>query len=371
MSVPTLCMIFEHITATNAIGKVAIAGIKVALEAGWSVTAVANTLDETLQSQVEWLPLTVPKRLYLVKWLTARHYMKQALGSRTFDVVHAHQPQAASLADVYQCHFITRAAMKRHSLKDGDGVRATLNAIQIRAAVYAEDYYYRHWNPNTRMLYDSELTRRDFHDTYGPLPVESVQVYACPDLDFPSDEEKREARCRLVGTDYKGPILGYLGGLNERKGYRKLLAAMERDKGLFLLMGGMYTENFAAPALAGRFRAVGPVRDVASFYAACDVFIVPSDYEPLGLVAFEAAARGVPVIATEQVGALKHLREYGVGEVWRPTESLEPLVERLIAQRKRVRDGACRMAADMGQKRYGEQLLSVYGEVMNSRGISQ
>ena len=45
-------------------------------------------------------------------------------------------------------------------------------------------------------------------------------------------------------------------------------------------------------------------RDLAYYYAAANVCVVPSHYEPFGLVAVEAMASGTPVIASE-VGGLK------------------------------------------------------------------
>ena len=45
--------------------------------------------------------------------------------------------------------------------------------------------------------------------------------------------------------------------------------------------------------------------DLADYYAAADVCVVPSHYEPFGLVAIEAMASGTPVVASE-VGGLKY-----------------------------------------------------------------
>ena len=50
----------------------------------------------------------------------------------------------------------------------------------------------------------------------------------------------------------------------------------------------------------------GLSRDILpAYYAAADVCVVPSHYEPLGLVALEAMASGTPVIASD-VGGLKY-----------------------------------------------------------------
>ena len=46
-------------------------------------------------------------------------------------------------------------------------------------------------------------------------------------------------------------------------------------------------------------------RDLIYYYAAADVCVVPSHYEPFGLVAIEAMASGTPVVAS-QVGGLKY-----------------------------------------------------------------
>src|SRR3954452_10644286 len=108
MPQPTLCMIFEAISNDSAIAKVAMSDVNIALDAGYKVTCVSKILHESLRPKVEWLKLKVPPRGFALQWLTARRFIKQAIGNRTFDVVHAHQPQAASLADVFQCHFLTR-----------------------------------------------------------------------------------------------------------------------------------------------------------------------------------------------------------------------------------------------------------------------
>ncbi len=146
MNPPTLCMIHEAISGDSAIARVAMAQARMALQAGYRVSAVAKILDPSLRAEVEWLRLTVPRRVFLLKWLTARLFIRSALGRRTFDVVHAHQPQAASLSDVFTCHFLTRVARERKCLEDRPGFRARAVRVQQEAVVHAEDYCYRRWN---------------------------------------------------------------------------------------------------------------------------------------------------------------------------------------------------------------------------------
>jgi glycosyltransferase involved in cell wall biosynthesis len=368
-------MIHETVGTENAIGKVAMSDVRVALNAGFEVTVISKLLHSSLRPHVTWFPMYVPPRLFYLQWSTARTFIKRAFarasefrfarGLPRFDIIHAHQPQIADMADVFQCHFLTRVAYERRCLERRRDVRSRLVRLQQQAVLHAEDDCFRRWNPDTFMLYDSALTRDEFHRLYGPCPREDVLVYEFPSLNVATDVERAAARRRFLGDhDHAGRIvIGYLGGVQERKGYKRLLAALKDSPDLFLLMGGPYCKDFNPPELRGRIKAIGLTADTAGFYAACDVFIVPSLFEPLGLVAFEAAARGVPVIATQEVGALPHLLEFNAGERWDPTAPLAPLVRRMAATRSVLLSNIRRMAEALSAAAYGRQLTAVYDTV--------
>ena len=169
-----------------------------ALEAGWDVSVVAKFLDESLRDRVTWLPLTVPKHSFFVQWTTARHFIRRALGDRLiggrkFDVIHAHQPQVADLSDIFQCHFLTRVACERQCLESRPGLRPKLIRVQQQGVLYAEDRCYRRWNPATRMLFCSDLVRREFARLYGMPPLQDVWVNPCPSIAFASSDARRSA----------------------------------------------------------------------------------------------------------------------------------------------------------------------------------
>jgi len=363
---PTLCMIFESIGTHSAIAKIAMTDVQIALESGFNVTVVAKHLDESLRGRVNWLRLAVPRRVFLLKWLTARTMIKRALGGRTFDIIHAHQPQAASLSDVFQCHYLTRAAYELNCLEGRPGLRPALIRWQEHAVLRAEDHFYKNWNPSTQMLFVSPLVRDQFARLYGLPPKSDVLVNPFPPLQFPTDTQRQAARARLVGN-HAGPVVGYLGGLQERKGYHRLIDALKSENDIFLLFAGSYSENFTVPDMTGRFRSLGLVSDTAEFYAACDVLVVPSLYEPLGMVAFESVAHGTPVIATPAVGALPHLLDSRAGAAWNPTEPLAPIVRSVSSSKEEYRAGALRMSNSIGTNSYKTRLLNVYEQVLRSK----
>jgi glycosyltransferase involved in cell wall biosynthesis len=110
------------------------------------------------------------------------------------------------------------------------------------------------------------------------------------------------------------PTFLYAGRLDAEKGIDVLVRAFERVPGRLVLVGTGRDEA-RLRALAGeRVELAGP-RDrdeLVRFYAEADVFVLPSRSEPWGMVLNEAAEAGLPLVATEEVGAAHDLIEHGV-----------------------------------------------------------
>jgi N-acetyl-alpha-D-glucosaminyl L-malate synthase BshA len=78
--------------------------------------------------------------------------------------------------------------------------------------------------------------------------------------------------------------------------------------------------------LAEFVRYVGVVDDVVPLLAAADVLLLPSETESFGLVALEAMASGVPVVASD-VGGLPEVVEHGVTGFLAPMGDVEAMAE--------------------------------------------
>ena len=196
-------------------------------------------------------------------------------------------------------------------------------------------------------------------------PRQRVFLYPCPPTTPVQDDEKAAARHRLIGRNWDGVVAGFLGGLQERKGFRRLIQALQGERDIFLLMGGLYSEGFDPPELSGHFKALGLV-DAEEFYTACDVLLLPSHFEPFGLVAFEAAARGVPVVATREVGALPHLIESGSGVEWKVEEPLAPLLRSMQLQSQKFQEACLRWAQSHSYSQHEVELLQIYDVSMHA-----
>lgn len=132
-----------------------------------------------------------------------------------------------------------------------------------------------------------------------------------------SEEEKDALRQRLRITEGQKMVL-YLGRLEEVKGLPYLLeafASLQRSDAVLVLVGtGSERPRLEQLAqekgLTDRVRFVGyvPPEGTVSYYALACVYVLPSITMPYGkelwgLVVNEAMNQGVPVIASEAVGA--------------------------------------------------------------------
>jgi glycosyltransferase involved in cell wall biosynthesis len=82
--------------------------------------------------------------------------------------------------------------------------------------------------------------------------------------------------------------------------------------------------------------------ELSRWYAAADAFVLPSRSEPWGMVLNEAAAAGLPLVATEAAGAAYDLIEPGVNGYLVPPDDVGALAGAL---RRVEADAAWRASA--------------------------
>jgi glycogen(starch) synthase len=154
------------------------------------------------------------------------------------------------------------------------------------------------------------------------LPPEKVDVLPNGiDLDeWTTDpDEVAAARTAYAGD---GPLVLFAGRLEWEKGVHTLVDALPRLRrrfpGLRLVIVGKGSQQEELQALARRRRVSRAVTfagwltegGLRSVSAAADVAVVPSVYEPFGLVALEAAALGTPLVVAD-TGGLAEIVEHG------------------------------------------------------------
>lgn len=200
------------------------------------------------------------------------------------------------------------------------------------------------------------------------------------DLDrfFPQPAELRKEVRVDLGVDEDQIVVGAVGRLVWEKGYAELFAAakrlLARRSDLVVMVAGAFdadkgdplspTDVVAAEAAGVRF--LGHRDDPERLYAAFDVYVLASHREGFPRSAMEAAASGLPIIATDirgcrevvdpdRTGLLVHARD---------AVALESAIERLAddaALRRRLGDGAAAKArAEFDQRRIIDRTLNAY-----------
>jgi UDP-glucose:(heptosyl)LPS alpha-1,3-glucosyltransferase len=108
----------------------------------------------------------------------------------------------------------------------------------------------------------------------------------------------------------------------ERKGFGPLiraLASLKSHRVKLVVVGRASLKPYHAElhrlGLAESVVAVGPTSDVARYYAAADLFALPTQYEAWGLVVVEALASGVPVLTSRLAGAAVAITAGRTGEL--------------------------------------------------------
>jgi UDP-glucose:(heptosyl)LPS alpha-1,3-glucosyltransferase len=121
---------------------------------------------------------------------------------------------------------------------------------------------------------------------------------------------------RELGLSDEHVAVLFVGNSWGRKGLRTAIEAIrgpEQEHVRLVVVGQGVRDPFIAglPAdVVGRIIFVGPTRiGIERFYAAADVFLLPTLYEPFGLVILEALASGLPAIVSAEAGASEWLED--------------------------------------------------------------
>jgi starch synthase len=199
---------------------------------------------------------------------------------------------------------------------------------------------------------------------------------------------------RSLGVDPDRPYALFVGRITRQKGVMHLLAAAEQlppEAGLVLCAGAADTpaeRQQVADAVAElQTRRSGvvwieemlPREKLVPLITGATVFVVPSVYEPLGIVNLEAAACGTAVVASD-VGGIPEvvddgrtglLAHYDPDDVASFERDLAARISELLADPDRAAAmgaaGRKRVLAEFGWPAIAQQTLEVYNTVLAAR----
>jgi glycosyltransferase involved in cell wall biosynthesis len=164
----------------------------------------------------------------------------------------------------------------------------------------------RSYRESTRVVAHSRLMRDELVELYGLDPAKISVIY--PPVNtaefFPGPSGDKSESKRRFGLSPEKTTLFFPSTGHARKGLPLLLDALRHlppDRFELAVAGS------GSGALRAEYtttlRYLGFIKNMADAYRAVDFTILPSHYEPFGLVITESVACGTPVITHRRVGA--------------------------------------------------------------------
>jgi len=185
-------------------------------------------------------------------------------------------------------------------------------------------------------------------------------------------EAARALRAEL-GLAEEDLVAAFVGGDWEHKGLRNAIEALARAPGWHLAVVGRgqprpYQQLAAQLGVAERISWLGVRSDVRPVYAVADAFVLPSSYETFSLVTFEAAACGLPVIASDVNGVRELITDGESGYLVEPSpaEIAQRLRGLAADPQLRARIGAA--ARESALRFRWEQMVRAHHELFEQLG---
>lgn len=282
------------------------------LSAAHEVHLFAATARGIAADRVAFHRIRVPKRPVILKNLLFFAQASAVARRQRFDIVHSH---GASMwgQHVTTAHFCEAAWLTRRgefAADSGGPARAAYQAINSRFSMLIENLIYR--KRGTRaVIAVSKAMRADLVTHYGLEPTRIPVIYDGVDLEvFHPDQRSRwRGRIRSRLGIREDVCLALFVGAYERKGLRYLLEALRvlGEAPLHLLVVGP-SQGPSLPQAARRLGVddrvtfLGREADVHRYFAAADLFVLPTLYEPFGMAVMEAMATGLPVVTSRSAG---------------------------------------------------------------------
>jgi glycosyltransferase involved in cell wall biosynthesis len=213
--------------------------------------------------------------------------------------------------------------------------------------------------------------------------VGTARFAATPDLLAQAAEIRRR-----IGVASGGRLIGYVGRFTRDKGLDELIAAFcevrQRLPGTVVMLIGEFE---AGDPVEGKTRkavdsdpgivVIGMTTDVAPYYHAMDVFVLPTHREGFPNTVLEAQAAGKPVVTTFATGAVDSIVD-GVTGVLVPVGDVAALasaVERVLSSpelaQRLGQAGRERVLREFTHQRVWTAMAEEYAELLRTVGLER
>jgi len=224
------------------------------------------------------------------------------------------------------------------------------------------------------VIANSEMVKWQAQEFYS-YPPDQIDVVAngVPLTDFRPDPEARRIRREVLRLRGDEVALLFVGSGWERKGLHFAVRAVTSlGKNMRLLVAGRGRRDFANQP---NVQLLGAVRDLPGLYAAADIFLLPTLYDPFSNACLEALASGLPVITTRDNG-FSEIIENGVhGSIINDASEIDAIRQALLfwsdpERRRAARTAIVERASRFDITRNVEGVLDVLNHLPKADAVS-
>jgi glycosyltransferase involved in cell wall biosynthesis len=347
---------------------------------------ISRSLPEYLRPLVEWHRVRVPAWPYPLKMIGFCLAASLKLARVDVDLVHttgALVVNRTDVASVHLCHAGFRRAAGGLGPSGGPLLRRLNTGIARILALGGERWCYRPGRVATLAAVSpgvaAELARH-----YPGIPIALTPNGV--DLEVFRDERASRARERTDAHAEDSAVIAlFVGGDWDWKGLGLVIEglALACRSGAEMLslwvVGQGDTDRFRGLArrlgVEERVRFLGFRHDVQCCYQAADVLVLPSLYETFSLVAYEAAACGLPVVGTDCHGIRELVGQEEAGVlVARTAEAVGRALALLAsdaALRARMGEAGQRRCNSFTWDRSAHSVLDLYRDLLSSMPLAR
>ena len=290
------------------------------------------------------------------------------------DVIHAHDWLVAHTAKTVKDHTGLPLVATVHATEAGR--HQGFLPGPVNRAIHSVEWWLTY---EARRVITCSAYMRDEVRGLFLLPPEKTDVVPNGiDLAHWHADSERVAAMRAHLSPDGAPVILFAGRLEYEKGVQTALQALprlrRRHPGLRLVVAGVGGHEAELVALAKRLRVSRAVEfmgfldpeDLAVLAASADCALVPSIYEPFGMVALESAAAGTPLVVADTGGLREFVDHNFTGLRFAPGDhaGLADAVTRLLGDevlgQRMVREARAVLAAGYTWEAIARRTADVY-----------
>jgi len=276
-----------------------------------------------------------------IEALSFAFFSRRLLQQDDFEVIHSFE--RTLYQDIYRagdgCH---REWLRQRRVIDPWIKRATyrLNPLHL-SLLFLEKRLFQ--DPRLkRIIANSHKGKEEIIRHYG-TPAEKIEViYNGVDLEEfnPRNIDLYRLKIRAeLNIPPEAWVILFLGSGFRRKGLDGLLTSLPRIKkavpGVRLIVAGKdpvrgYLEKTRKGGITQEVIFLGPTQKARELYAACDLFALPTLYDPFSNACLEAMATGIPVLTTRQNGMAEVLEDGKDGFLIQNPGDPEEIAEKVL-----------------------------------------